>query len=325
MPSGWKKNADGAGRKERRGGSSKKSKRCAEPRPGGNQGKTKQNRHTHDWTAAAAATARSARDGYNHTARTRNDRGGGGGGGKPTVVDTVRQLAAERQQRVAAEATATRLEQKLADDAIELAATEAMAAELAVAARTPGPAAVEAEEASPQPEAEFSEPRPAEAAAPDTELSAFNLEADPWAGWEPGDPLPTRHNTARQPKAGPRQGRGGRRRRDCYWKRHNNRHPTCEWQKDGALRLVPGVDVHGRPRAGWEERRVSVQAEWLRFGRLGEATVLSFKGSDHCLSLRFSAFPCGSTALTADRCNQRRDCAPRRPSTNLTTTWRPST
>eukprot|EP01051_Picozoa_sp_SAG22_P012458 SAG22_NODE_1298_length_4811_cov_3.430178_1_plen_318_part_10 len=33
----------------------------------------------------------------------------------------------------------------------------------------------------------------------------------------------------------------------------------------------------------------------------GEATVLSFKGSDHCLSLCFSAFPCGSTALTADR------------------------
>eukprot|EP01051_Picozoa_sp_SAG22_P001946 SAG22_NODE_82_length_21749_cov_10.719769_3_plen_495_part_00 len=28
------------------------------------------------------------------------------------------------------------------------------------------------------------------------------------------------------------------------------------------------------------------------------------KGSDHCLSLCFSAFPCGSTALTEDRCNQ---------------------
>eukprot|EP01051_Picozoa_sp_SAG22_P019123 SAG22_NODE_3429_length_1717_cov_1.699629_3_plen_75_part_01 len=26
--------------------------------------------------------------------------------------------------------------------------------------------------------------------------------------------------------------------------------------------------------------------------------------SFHCLSLRFSAFPCGSAALTADRCNQ---------------------
>eukprot|EP01051_Picozoa_sp_SAG22_P027649 SAG22_NODE_9357_length_593_cov_1.866397_1_plen_53_part_10 len=37
---------------------------------------------------------------------------------------------------------------------------------------------------------------------------------------------------------------------------------------------------------------------------LGEATVMPFKGSDHCLSLCFSAFPCGSTALTADRCNQ---------------------
>eukprot|EP01051_Picozoa_sp_SAG22_P002813 SAG22_NODE_129_length_18679_cov_40.656028_12_plen_111_part_00 len=36
----------------------------------------------------------------------------------------------------------------------------------------------------------------------------------------------------------------------------------------------------------------------------GEATVLSFKGSDHRLSLCFSAFPCGSTALTEDRCNQ---------------------
>eukprot|EP01051_Picozoa_sp_SAG22_P001792 SAG22_NODE_74_length_22289_cov_65.265119_12_plen_353_part_00 len=39
-------------------------------------------------------------------------------------------------------------------------------------------------------------------------------------------------------------------------------------------------------------------------GAAGEATVLSFKGSDHCLSLCFSAFPCGSTALTEDRCNQ---------------------
>eukprot|EP01051_Picozoa_sp_SAG22_P018019 SAG22_NODE_2922_length_2101_cov_1.501499_3_plen_239_part_00 len=29
-----------------------------------------------------------------------------------------------------------------------------------------------------------------------------------------------------------------------------------------------------------------------------------FKGSDHCLSFCFSAFPCGSTALTDDRCNQ---------------------
>eukprot|EP01051_Picozoa_sp_SAG22_P009438 SAG22_NODE_789_length_7224_cov_2.663953_3_plen_110_part_00 len=28
------------------------------------------------------------------------------------------------------------------------------------------------------------------------------------------------------------------------------------------------------------------------------------KGSDHCLSFCFSAFPCGSTALTSDRCNQ---------------------
>eukprot|EP01051_Picozoa_sp_SAG22_P021475 SAG22_NODE_4753_length_1174_cov_1.681860_1_plen_101_part_10 len=37
--------------------------------------------------------------------------------------------------------------------------------------------------------------------------------------------------------------------------------------------------------------------------RHGEATVLSLKGGDHCLSLCFSAFPCGSTALTADRCN----------------------
>eukprot|EP01051_Picozoa_sp_SAG22_P001082 SAG22_NODE_38_length_26325_cov_107.302067_20_plen_235_part_00 len=38
----------------------------------------------------------------------------------------------------------------------------------------------------------------------------------------------------------------------------------------------------------------------------GEATlVLSFEGSDHCLSFCFSAFPCGSTAITAaDRCNQ---------------------
>eukprot|EP01051_Picozoa_sp_SAG22_P005955 SAG22_NODE_372_length_11551_cov_20.656741_9_plen_170_part_00 len=34
----------------------------------------------------------------------------------------------------------------------------------------------------------------------------------------------------------------------------------------------------------------------------GEATVLSF----HCLSLCFSAFPCGSTALIEDRCNQTR-------------------
>eukprot|EP01051_Picozoa_sp_SAG22_P004047 SAG22_NODE_208_length_15237_cov_22.602774_8_plen_224_part_00 len=32
--------------------------------------------------------------------------------------------------------------------------------------------------------------------------------------------------------------------------------------------------------------------------------ALSFKGSDHCLSFYFSAFPCGSTALTSDRCNQ---------------------
>eukprot|EP01051_Picozoa_sp_SAG22_P013049 SAG22_NODE_1419_length_4466_cov_5.588963_4_plen_558_part_00 len=37
---------------------------------------------------------------------------------------------------------------------------------------------------------------------------------------------------------------------------------------------------------------------------LGAATVLSFKGSDRCLSLCFSSFPCGSTALTEDRCNQ---------------------
>eukprot|EP01051_Picozoa_sp_SAG22_P016364 SAG22_NODE_2297_length_2744_cov_4.528544_2_plen_525_part_00 len=34
----------------------------------------------------------------------------------------------------------------------------------------------------------------------------------------------------------------------------------------------------------------------------GEATVLSFKGSDHCLSFCFSAFPCGSAALTSDTC-----------------------
>eukprot|EP01051_Picozoa_sp_SAG22_P007750 SAG22_NODE_556_length_9120_cov_2.272475_5_plen_956_part_00 len=34
-----------------------------------------------------------------------------------------------------------------------------------------------------------------------------------------------------------------------------------------------------------------------------------FKGSDHCLSFCFSAFPCGSTALTADRCNQVRSDA----------------
>eukprot|EP01051_Picozoa_sp_SAG22_P006196 SAG22_NODE_398_length_11106_cov_67.829836_3_plen_124_part_00 len=33
---------------------------------------------------------------------------------------------------------------------------------------------------------------------------------------------------------------------------------------------------------------------------LGEATVILF----HCLSLCFSAFPCGSAALTEDRCNQ---------------------
>eukprot|EP01051_Picozoa_sp_SAG22_P008555 SAG22_NODE_659_length_8069_cov_2038.703137_1_plen_220_part_00 len=36
----------------------------------------------------------------------------------------------------------------------------------------------------------------------------------------------------------------------------------------------------------------------------GEATVLSFKGSDHCLSLCFSAVLCGSTALTEYRYNQ---------------------
>eukprot|EP01051_Picozoa_sp_SAG22_P002975 SAG22_NODE_138_length_18031_cov_5.796621_23_plen_124_part_00 len=36
----------------------------------------------------------------------------------------------------------------------------------------------------------------------------------------------------------------------------------------------------------------------------GEATVVSLKGSDHCLSFCFSAFPCGSTALTEYRCNQ---------------------
>eukprot|EP01051_Picozoa_sp_SAG22_P012892 SAG22_NODE_1385_length_4533_cov_11.714253_2_plen_586_part_00 len=45
---------------------------------------------------------------------------------------------------------------------------------------------------------------------------------------------------------------------------------------------------------------------------MGEATVLSF----HCLSLCFSAFPCGSTALTEDRCNQRWTSRP---------TWRRST
>eukprot|EP01051_Picozoa_sp_SAG22_P001157 SAG22_NODE_43_length_25304_cov_5.394644_9_plen_177_part_00 len=38
--------------------------------------------------------------------------------------------------------------------------------------------------------------------------------------------------------------------------------------------------------------------------RGGEATVLSSKGSDHCLFFCFSAFPCGSTALTSARCNQ---------------------
>eukprot|EP01051_Picozoa_sp_SAG22_P001092 SAG22_NODE_38_length_26325_cov_107.302067_30_plen_227_part_00 len=54
---------------------------------------------------------------------------------------------------------------------------------------------------------------------------------------------------------------------------------------------------------------------------LGEATlVFSFKGSDHCLSFCFSAFPCGSTALTADRCNQR---SPRTSSgrSRATTPW----
>eukprot|EP01051_Picozoa_sp_SAG22_P005220 SAG22_NODE_302_length_12743_cov_12.397738_18_plen_271_part_00 len=45
-------------------------------------------------------------------------------------------------------------------------------------------------------------------------------------------------------------------------------------------------------------------AEEVREGLQGEATVLSFKGSDHCLSFCFSAFPCGSTALTSDRCHQ---------------------
>eukprot|EP01051_Picozoa_sp_SAG22_P001258 SAG22_NODE_48_length_24654_cov_4.406394_6_plen_228_part_00 len=45
---------------------------------------------------------------------------------------------------------------------------------------------------------------------------------------------------------------------------------------------------------------------------VGEATVLSFKGSDHCLSFCFSAFLCGSTALTADTCcNQTRRRRPR--------------
>eukprot|EP01051_Picozoa_sp_SAG22_P004465 SAG22_NODE_241_length_14126_cov_9.747202_1_plen_166_part_00 len=44
----------------------------------------------------------------------------------------------------------------------------------------------------------------------------------------------------------------------------------------------------------------------------GEATVLSFKGSDHCLSLCFSAFPCGSTALTEDTCCNQGPSAPGR-------------
>eukprot|EP01051_Picozoa_sp_SAG22_P001099 SAG22_NODE_38_length_26325_cov_107.302067_37_plen_200_part_00 len=72
--------------------------------------------------------------------------------------------------------------------------------------------------------------------------------------------------------------------------------------------------VVGKERPDLEAQRAElIQAEndfKVQLSGLGEATlVLSLKGSDHCLSFCFSAFPCGSTALTADTCcNQRRTC-----------------
>eukprot|EP01051_Picozoa_sp_SAG22_P009970 SAG22_NODE_869_length_6749_cov_3.048120_1_plen_451_part_00 len=70
-------------------------------------------------------------------------------------------------------------------------------------------------------------------------------------------------------------------------------------------RDIARVHTHDRPmglvQAAWGGSRIEA---WMSSAALkhGEATVL--KGSDHCLPLCFSAFPCGSTAFTADRCNQ---------------------
>eukprot|EP01051_Picozoa_sp_SAG22_P015609 SAG22_NODE_2066_length_3057_cov_2.605139_2_plen_543_part_00 len=85
---------------------------------------------------------------------------------------------------------------------------------------------------------------------------------------------------------------------------------------DRTHRLLPRDADLGRPEARdhpggaalrpGRDRLAPAARPGGRLGpRQGEATVLSFKGSDHCLSLCFSAFPCGSTALTEDRCNQK--------------------
>eukprot|EP01051_Picozoa_sp_SAG22_P014417 SAG22_NODE_1748_length_3664_cov_10.806171_2_plen_343_part_00 len=61
--------------------------------------------------------------------------------------------------------------------------------------------------------------------------------------------------------------------------------PEAEYEKHGVVQLrLPHVDT------------CMAKADKVR--------QRSFKGSDHCLSFCFSAFPCGSTALTSDRCNQ---------------------
>eukprot|EP01051_Picozoa_sp_SAG22_P012422 SAG22_NODE_1291_length_4852_cov_3.176310_2_plen_589_part_00 len=70
--------------------------------------------------------------------------------------------------------------------------------------------------------------------------------------------------------------------------------------------VMDGQQDAAARKAAAETGRVSQGIGSTRTVQLGgEATVLSFKGSDHCLSFCFSAFPCGSTALTSDRCNQR--------------------
>eukprot|EP01051_Picozoa_sp_SAG22_P000012 SAG22_NODE_1_length_62449_cov_158.689270_12_plen_214_part_00 len=75
---------------------------------------------------------------------------------------------------------------------------------------------------------------------------------------------------------------------------------TVLLSKTAPFHAVPlsQVEADGGQRQAALRRRAGPRAP----GRPGEATVLSFKGSDHCLSFCFSAFPCGPTALTSDTC-----------------------
>eukprot|EP01051_Picozoa_sp_SAG22_P005845 SAG22_NODE_361_length_11712_cov_6.108155_4_plen_98_part_00 len=67
-------------------------------------------------------------------------------------------------------------------------------------------------------------------------------------------------------------------------------------KRKNLLREVLGMD-----HSAEKKTKATIRQE-KQFRELGEATVLSF----HCLFLCFSAFPCGSTALTEDRCDQSR-------------------